>query len=86
MNGKEPANAGDAGNASLIPELGISPGGGNGNPLQYILALQFVGLQTVGCNWVTVRSCTISEAPLMLSTKKRMLPSPFLKGESYDYF
>ena len=27
-----PANAGDAG---LIPRLGKSPGGGNGNPLQY---------------------------------------------------
>ena len=27
-----PANAGDAG---LIPGLGISPGGGNGNPFQY---------------------------------------------------
>ena len=30
-----PANAGDAGNAGLIPELGRSPGVGNGNPLQY---------------------------------------------------
>ena len=27
-----PANAGDMG---LIPDLGISPGEGNGNPLQY---------------------------------------------------
>ena len=27
-----PANAGDAG---LVPEAGISPGEGNGNPLQY---------------------------------------------------
>ena len=27
-----PANVGDA---SSIPELGISPGGGNGSPLQY---------------------------------------------------
>ena len=29
---KGPANAGDAGS---IPGSGISPGGGNGNPLQY---------------------------------------------------
>ena len=29
------ANAGDARDAGLIPELGRSPGGGNGNPLQY---------------------------------------------------
>ena len=33
LSGKElPANAGDA---DLIPVLGRSPGGGNGNPLQY---------------------------------------------------
>ena len=31
----EPANAGDAKDAGLIPGLGRSPGGGNGNPLQY---------------------------------------------------
>ena len=30
-----PANARDAGDAGLIPGLGRSPGGGNGNPLQY---------------------------------------------------
>ena len=30
-----PANAGDSGDMSLIPRLGRSPGGGNGNPLQY---------------------------------------------------
>ena len=30
-----PANAADAGNVRSIPELGRSPGVGNGNPLQY---------------------------------------------------
>ena len=30
-----PANAGDAGDTGLIPGLGRSPGGGNGNPLHY---------------------------------------------------
>ena len=30
-----PANAGDVGDVSSIPGLGRSPGGGNGNPLQY---------------------------------------------------
>ena len=30
-----PANIGDAGNTGLILGLGRSPGGGNGNPLQY---------------------------------------------------
>ena len=30
-----PANAGDMRDAGLTPGLGRSPGGGNGNPLQY---------------------------------------------------
>ena len=30
-----PANAGDIRSVDLIPGLGRSPGGGNGNPLQY---------------------------------------------------
>ena len=30
-----PANAGDISDAGLIPGLGRSPEGGNGNPLQY---------------------------------------------------
>ena len=32
--GNEPANAGDTGDAGLIPRLGRFPGGGNGSPLQ----------------------------------------------------
>ena len=36
LNSKESAcNAGDAGDLSSIPGSGRSPGGGNGNPLQY---------------------------------------------------
>ena len=30
-----PVNAGDVGHEGSIPVLGRSPGGGNGNPLQY---------------------------------------------------
>ena len=30
-----PANAGDVGDVGLIPGSERSPGGGNGNPLQY---------------------------------------------------
>ena len=30
-----PSNAGDSGDVGLIPGLGRSPGGRNGNPLQY---------------------------------------------------
>ena len=33
---KAPANAGDTGEVGLIPGSGKSPGGGNGNPLQYL--------------------------------------------------
>ena len=53
-------NAGDAGS---IPELGISPGEGNGNPLQYSCLensmdrgawwVQSMGSQRVGHNCVT---------------------------------
>ena len=32
---KNPANAGASGDAGFIPGLGRSPGGGNGNLLQY---------------------------------------------------
>ena len=32
---KLPADAGDTGDAGLIPGSGRSPGGGHGNPLQY---------------------------------------------------
>ena len=35
MEKKPPANAGDAGDAGLIPGSGRTPGEGNGNPLQY---------------------------------------------------
>ena len=53
-----PANAGDAGDAGLIPGSGRAPGEGNGNPLQYSCldnpmdrgagGLQSMGLQKVG--------------------------------------
>ena len=56
-----PAKTGDIRDGGLIPGLGITPGGGNGNPLQYFLLenpmdeepgrLQFIALQRVGHNW-----------------------------------
>ena len=55
-----PAKTGDIRDGGLIPGLGITPGGGNGNPLQYFLLenpmdeepgrLQFIALQRVGHN------------------------------------
>ena len=35
MEKNRPANSGDTRDAALIPGLGRSPGGGNGNLLQY---------------------------------------------------
>ena len=56
MGKESTCNAGDTGDASLIPELGRSPGGGNDNPLQYCLenpmdrgVLQ-VTVQRIRCN------------------------------------
>ena len=55
------ASAGEAGDMGSIPRLERSPGGGNGNPLQYYClenlmdrgvwqAIQSMGSQTIGHN------------------------------------
>ena len=57
-SGNLPANAGGTGDTGSIPGAGRSPGGGNGNPLQYFCrvnitergGLQSVGSQRVGHN------------------------------------
>ena len=46
-----PVNAGNAGDADLIPGLGTSPGGGHGNPLQYFCWENFMDR---GAWWATV--------------------------------
>ena len=57
-----PASAGDIRDVGSIPGLGRSPGGGNGSPLQWVLAwkiprseepggLQSMGSQRVGHDW-----------------------------------
>ena len=66
-----PANAGDTGDASLIPGSGGSPGGGNGIPLQYSCLensmdkgtrrLQSMGLHRVGHDW-TIEHTHIAES------------------------
>ena len=56
-----PANTGDTRDAGSIPGLGRSPGGGNGNPLQYSClensiepgGLQSIRSKRVGHGWVT---------------------------------
>ena len=44
-----PANAGDTGDAGLIPELGRCPGERNGNPLQYFCLENPTDRATWGC-------------------------------------
>ena len=48
-----PANTGDAEDVGSVPDSGRSPGGGNGNPLQYPCLENFMdtesgGLQSMG--------------------------------------
>ena len=50
-----PANAGDTGDEGSIPELGRSPGEGNGNPLQFLPGRyhgqrSLVGYSQLSCN------------------------------------
>ena len=56
-----PANAGNLEDADLMPETGRSPGGGNGNPLQYSCLENLMGR---GDWWVTVRRVTKSQTQL----------------------
>ena len=46
-----PANAGDTGDTDSMPELGRSPGGGYGNPLQYAC---WANTMERGAWWTTV--------------------------------
>ena len=70
-------NAGKAGDSSSIPGLGRSPGGGNGNLLQYSClensmdrgeepgGLQSIGLQRVGYDWATEHTWNLMAIPGM---------------------
>ena len=50
-----PVNARDTGDTSSIPGLGRSPGGGNGNPLQYAC---LENPMDRGAWWATVHGAT----------------------------
>ena len=56
-----PANAGDTGDAGLIPRLGRSPGKENGNPLQYSC---LENLMDRGAWWATVHGVSQSQTQL----------------------
>ena len=53
-----PANAGDIREVGLIPALGRSPGGGQGNPLQYS---SLENLMDRGAWWATVHRVVESD-------------------------
>ena len=53
-----PASAGDLRDMGLTPGLGISPGGGNSNPLQYSC---LKNLMNRGSWWTTVHKVANSE-------------------------
>ena len=65
---KLPSNAGDTGDSGSIPELGRSPGGGDGNTLHYFLAKKIPwteepgGLESMGSQknqpWLSNWACT----------------------------
>ena len=87
-SGKESAcNAGDSRDEGLIPELGRSPGDGNGNPLQYSClensmdrrAWQATSVesQRVGHNWAQDYT-TITLALTKVRRKKLYTPKPHL--------
>ena len=62
FSGKESAcNAGATGDAGSIPESGISPGGGHGNPLQYSF---LESPKDRGAWWVTVHRVAKSRTQL----------------------
>ena len=56
-----PANAGDTGDAGLIPRLGRSPGKENGNPLQDSC---LENLMDRGAWWATVHGVSQSQIQL----------------------
>ena len=55
------ANAGAVRDSGLIPGLGISPGGGNGSPLQYSC---LENPKDRGVWWATVHGVTQCRTPL----------------------
>ena len=56
-----PASAGEVRDMGLIPESGRSPGGGNGNPLQYFFLKNSLDR---GAWWATVLGSTKSRTQL----------------------
>ena len=74
-----PVNVGDTSNVGFIPESGRSPGGGNGNPLQYSMAsLVAQTIKNLPALWETWVWSLDWEEPL----EKETATPIFLPGES----
>ena len=86
LSGKESAcNAEDAGDRGLIPGWGRSPGGGNGNLLQYScleISMDRGAWQTtaqgvtVRQGWVTEHTRTLDKFPRVIYTKTLLFINP----------
>ena len=61
-----PANADNAGDRVLVPELGRSPGEGNGNPLQYSC---LENSMERGASWATMHEAAKSQTQLSMHTQ-----------------
>ena len=71
------ANAGNSGDAGLISGLRRSPGGGNGNPLQYSCLENSMDR---GAWWATVLGITV------LDTTEQLRTQPGYRGMSRVFF
>ena len=92
------ANAGDTGNTGSISGLGRSPGGGNGNPLQYSYLdnpadggawwAQSMGLQRVRHDWVSKHTYTCFHWWILPFNEELTLTllEPFKKLKRKEYF
>ena len=65
-----PANTGDSKDPGLIPGLGRSPGGGNGNPSQYSSQENLMDRED---SQVTVHGVTKSQTQLGMHTGRQAL-------------
>ena len=92
LSGKESAcSARDTGDSGSIPGSRRSPGGGNGNPLQYscldnpmdrgACGLQSVGLQRIRHFWASEHACNVRTSICRTSAHAKVLNFlPFVEG------
>ena len=72
-----PANAGDERDVGSIPESGRSPGGGQGNPLQYSC---LENPMNRGAWWATVHGVTQSRTQLKRLSTRSVLGTPDIQA------